>query len=269
MVAMAGMLLTGCSNDDVVAPENQAAENFRKMFPDATAVEWEREGTYFVAEFNVGNLEKEAWFDERGDWKLTETDLPYAELPTDVKQAHEAGDFSTWTVDDVDLVERPGFETIYVLEVERGNTEYDLYYLADGTLVKAFPDDDTNNNYLYEALSGKITAFLAERYPEYKMLDVEEDNARIAVEFVQDGRDRDAYFSVEGDWLRTETDMRITDVPEEITDILGASEYRLYRVDDVDFVETPEGNYYHFELERGSDEVEVQISESGDITVVN
>ncbi|RQP18258.1 PepSY-like domain-containing protein [Parapedobacter defluvii] len=268
VAAVAGMMLTSCTNDDAVAPQNRAEENFRKKYPDATAVEWEREGTYFIAEFKVGSLEKEAWFDDRGSWKLTETDLPYADLPAEVKKAHEAGDFSAWTVDDVDVVERDGFETIFVLEVERGNTEYDLYYLADGTLVKAFPDDDTDNNYLPVVLSDKITQFLADRYPDYKVLDVDEDNGRIEVEFIHGSVNREAYFTTGGDWLRTETDMRITDVPEEITDVLGGSEYRLYRVDDVDFIETPEGNYYYFELERGELEAEIQIYENGELVVV-
>ena len=39
--------------------------------------------------------------------------------------------------DDVDKLERTGVETIFVIEVENQNQEIDLYYSADGTLIKS------------------------------------------------------------------------------------------------------------------------------------
>jgi len=267
--ALAGVLITGCTDDDNVAPENRAHDTFREMYPDVTAVEWERENSYYVAEFRVGSHDKEAWFDGTGNWQLTETELPYADLPEAVRLAHEAGDFADWIVDDVDFVERKDRETIYVLEVERGNTEYDLYYLEDGTLVKAFPDNDNDNDYLPITLPNGVSQFLADRYPDYRLVDTDVDDGRIEVELIHGKFKREAQFTTEGDWVYTETEVGLNDVPEAITDVLSESEYSIYRVDDIDFIETPEGAYYHFELELGNDDVEVRIHENGELEVLN
>ena len=38
-----------------------------------------------------------------------------------------------------------------------------------------------------------------------------------------------------------------------------------YRTDDADFVETPDGNYYLIELERGNEDRYVRIAEDGSL----
>lgn len=266
--ALVGGLLMSC-NDDTIEPTQQAEQTFAQMYPDATNVEWEAEGTYRVAEFQDGGLEKEAWFDGAGRWQLTEADLPFSDLPEAVRTAHEGGDFGEWTVDDVDFVERNGHEPLYVIEVERGSAEYDLYYLEDGTLVKAFPDNDNDNDYLPVVLPDAVTQLLNDRYPEHRIIDVEADDNRLTVELLDGSIRRDADFAADGTWIRTETDIRLNDVPEVVMDALATSEYGSYRIDDIDFVETSEGNHYHFELESRNEEVEVTIDEEGNIERVN
>lgn len=265
---LAGLLLSSCT-DDNIKPDNVALETFREMFPDASAVKWERESTYYVAGFKMGSLSKDAWFDGAGEWKLTETELPFADVPEAVRQAFEASEFATWTLDDVDFVERKDRETIYVLEVEKGNTEYDLYYLADGTLVKAFPDDDDDNDYLPTPLPTSVADFIADRYPSYRLVDVDTDDGRIEVELMDGNVDRELTFTADGAWVSTETEVRFADLPENIVTVFNASKYDAYEIDDIEFVETPEGNYYEFELELGNDEVEIRIHENGDLEVLN
>jgi len=266
--ALIGALLAGC-NDDTVEPTQQAEVTFGQMYPEATNVEWETEGDYRVAEFRDGGFEKEAWFDRSGSWQLTETDLAYADLPEEVRTAHESGDFADWTVDDVDFVERNGRESLYVLEVERGNTEYDLYYLEDGTLVKSFADTDNDNNYLPTNLPNNVTELLNDRYPDHRIIDVETDDNRITVELLDGSTHREADFATDGSWIRTETDVRLNAVPDAVLDALAASEYSAYRVDDIDFIETPDGNYYQFELESRDGDVDITIDEAGNVERVN
>lgn len=267
--ALLGCFALGCSDKDIISPENSAHASFQQMYPEASAVEWETERNHYKVEFRIGNQEKEAWFNQSGEWELTETDLSYAALPEAVKRAHEAGDFKDWKVDDVDLVERKSHEAIYVLEVERGSLEYDLYYLADGTLVKAFPDDDNDNDYLPVAIPAKVSTFLKEKYPNHKVVDTDVDERKIEVEFIDGKFKREAEFTKDGDWTYTETEVSKGDVPESILTVLGTSEYRSYRIDDIDFIETPAGNYYLFELELGNSEVDVKIHENGNLEVVN
>ena len=118
-------------------------------------------------------------------------------------------------------------------------------------------------------LPGNVTQFLAERYPEHKLIDTDVDDSRIEVEFIDGKFKREAEFAVDGNWIYTETEVTLNDVPESITDVLSGSEYNSYSVDDIDFIETPTGVYYHFELEFGNDDVEIRIHENGELEVLN
>ena len=150
-VALAGLFsFASCSDDDddkglssVPAKVEQALSD---RFPDAKNVKWEKKGAYIVADFYELRLDKEAWFTHAGEWKMTETDygkdLFY--LPADVEGAFAAGEYGTWTVDDVTYYERPD-KNFYLIEVEKpGHRDMDLYYNADGTMIKAVADNDAD-----------------------------------------------------------------------------------------------------------------------------
>lgn len=68
---------------------------------------------------------------------MTETDLRYADLPAPVRSSYESSTYyNVWKVEDVDKLERKEMAVVYIIEVEKGNQEMDLYYSEDGILVK-------------------------------------------------------------------------------------------------------------------------------------
>ncbi|HMR81894.1 MAG TPA: PepSY-like domain-containing protein [Niabella sp.] len=268
LLAALTLSILSCSNNDTITANEVVQQSFSQKYPDAANVKWEQKRNHYVAEFRLSQHEKEAWFDMSGNWKLTETEMPYADLPAAIKTSHEAGEYKDWRVDDVDYIERGNQESFYVLEVEKGELEYDLYYLADGSLIKAFPDNDNDNDYLPKEIPAKITQFLTEKYPGHKIVDTDTDDGRIEIDFIDGTSKRDAVFTLDGNWLRTSTDIRLNNVPQSIKNVLAASAYASYRVDDVEFVETSTGNYYDFELESGNIEVEVRIHENGELEVM-
>lgn len=138
-----------CDEDDDnlnVSKEYRTA--FNSMYPDVSRVSWEREGGYYVAEFwrNDLNAEAEAWFSQSAEWMMTVTELRYAAFPQSVKDGFLLSEYKDWRIDDTDMVERPNKETLYIIEVERNQQEYDLYFTADGVLVKAIRDVDNNHS---------------------------------------------------------------------------------------------------------------------------
>ncbi len=140
---MSLFVFTGCDdNDDRTHPDSQEVENtFKAMYPDASRVDWERKGDYWIVDFWKNAKEMEAWFDLNGEWYQTETDLIYTDLPEAVKTAFQSGEYKDWRVDDVDLIERKDTEKFYVLDVEKkGSPDYDLHYSIEGTLIKAVAD---------------------------------------------------------------------------------------------------------------------------------
>lgn len=149
--------LQSCDNDDdgsiAVPAELQSA--FSSKFPNAANVKWETKSGYYVADFYDG-YEASAWFTQDGKWQMTETDIPYNALPQAVKMSFENSEYASWKRDDIDKLERTGVETVFVIEVEKQNQEVDLYYSADGTLIKSIVDtDDDNSEHLPVQLTGK------------------------------------------------------------------------------------------------------------------
>lgn len=105
------------------------------MYPDARHVEWEMERGYYVAEFRENGLEKEAWFNRDYVWVLTKTEYE-RNIPDVVRRAVDNSDYKEWRIDDIDFIEMSGKDPFYILEVERGETEIDLYISVTGEICK-------------------------------------------------------------------------------------------------------------------------------------
>lgn len=127
------------------------------------------------------------------------------------------------------------------------------------TFVSCSDDDDDNKfNFVTEAVHNAFQNL----YPQVQPYDWEIEGAYIKAEFYKDNLHSEAYFTPEGAWVRTETDFRGT-LPEPVTAYLTTN-YSDYTVDEVDWVETPNGNYYEVELEKpGTPDVRVNVKEDG------
>ncbi len=271
---IAGLFIfQGCEDDDNnLHSGNEAVENaFTAKYADATHVDWGKKGDYWVVDFNKDAKNMEAWFGQNGEWYLTETDLSFDMLPEAVRTAFSAGEYQSWHIDDIDMVERKDMETIYVLEVENGEQEYDLYYSPDGTLIKAVADTDDNDDnekYLPPSLPDKVNTYISTNYPQAKILEAEMEEGMYEVDIFDGTAYRELLFTSEGDWSSTETQVRKDAVPQNVMDALLASEYASYTIDEIDFYETPQRNYYYFELESPSQDVDLIITLEGAIEVV-
>lgn len=267
MITCAVMFMTSCNEKPIESQEQEVRTVFANRYPEATDVKWNSQKGYYVVDFKATGKEKTSWFNHFSEWILTQTELKYQDLPEAIRLSHESGDFKNWDIEDIELIERKNHESIYVIEVERNDTEYDLHYLAEGTLIKAFPDNNKDNDYLPNPLSNKITSFLDQKYPQHRITDTDLDDGRIEIDFIHNGQKREALFQLNGDWIRTKTELNASDIPTNIRAAINNSAYRQYRIDDVDFIETPSGSYYLIELERGDHEVDVRIDENGTLSL--
>lgn len=260
--AMALVTCVGCDNDNYL-PEDSFIQAFNQKYPDAKRVEWEDKQGYKVAEFSLQGKEAEAWFDRSATWMQTETDLRYNDLPTAVQKAFEASEYGSWRVDDIDKLERLESDVIYVLEVESGKQEFDLYYTEAGDLVKAIADDG-NSEHLPITISQKILDKIRELYPNVTtFLDFEREGTYLEVE-VRDGQTyKEIYFDNSEEWVYSRWEVRRSSVPDVVMSTLKASEYATYEIDDIEMIHTPEGFFYLFELERRDHELYFMIAEEG------
>ena len=76
-------------------------------------------------------------------------------------------------------------------------------------------------------------------------------------------------YDANGKWLMTENDVRLADVPEKIKAALAASEFGSLPLDDheVEYYQTSKGNFYRFDLERNGRDIDVDVAESGTVTL--
>ncbi len=109
-------------------------------------------------------------------------------------------------------------------------------------------------------------------YPDAKDIEWEPERGYWKVSF-ETGRvpnriEREAWYDASGNWLRTETDLFLNSVPQDIMDFLKNSEYgaSVIERDDVEYVETPEGKYYRFEIRSGGMSVYVNVFADGTVT---
>lgn len=287
-LAVSTCLATGCSDDEdgrppvtnPVSAEVQAS--FAEQFPGARDVEWEVRGTYAVADFSYadslsgGWVSSTVWYNQTdGTWLMSEYDLRFERLPEAVKTAFQQSEYAGWHVDDVDLIRRDGVTLLYVVEVEQGGQEMDLYYAEDGVLVKALADTDGRHDYsdlIPATPTGSVREFIQSRYPGARIVEIDADDGLTEVELIDaDHVLREAVFNRSGEWLYTQTEVRRADLPATVTDAWNASEYAAangYRLDDIDYYETAsDGNYYRLELESRYGDVKLKVTPDGALSL--
>ena len=269
-VAVFSFTFYSCDDDDNLSVTSEYETVFKSMYPNAERVSWEKERDSFVADFwrNDMNSEAEAWFNNLAEWQMTVTEIRYEALPQAVKDGFQSSEYSQWRIEDTDMVERDKMETIYVIEVEKDNQEYDLYYTADGTLVKAVPDTNGDNNpshYIPGEISDTISKFITDKYPGAKITEIEKDKNMIEVDIRDGKKHRELLFTNEGKWKYTKTEVFANEVTEIVMNAFKKSQYANYRIDDIDFYNTAENDYYIFELDAEPNDIHLKIFTDGTI----
>lgn len=267
-----GMLLVfvgmACNDDDDAAwmPDEAVVRTFNQMFPGAQRVEWKTAGNYIVADFYYENQDKDAWFNKSGKWYMTETDILFDALPEKIKTAFSNSEYRAWKVDDVDILERVEMERVYVIEVEQGNVEKDLYYTEDGTLVKVIEEvDGDNGHWPLEGLPQQIKDYLNTHYSGAKIIEYDTERGITEVDIFHDNRYKEVKFSQDYAWISTSWDILEKDVPAVVMATIR-NQYAGYQIDDIEYVERAAGvAVYLFELEKGEEDLYVMVDEAGNI----
>lgn len=296
------LLFASCSNDENnPLPDGTSGEvpalvldEFNSLFPGATNVVWSTKGEYVVASFywdgsRADNVVRNhtAWFAlANGVWGMTEKEIRFADLPEAVKNAFGASEYgqAPWRADDeVDVLKRNGnSEILYVIDVEKNEggkeTDVDLYYTAEGVLVKEVidaEDEKDYQDYLPQTPSGTVESWLKEKYPDARIIDVDNEDGGTEVEFISGNMKHEAFFDRSQNWVYTKTEYRfrnideVTDIPSQVLAALKATPEYLEAgwVEDAEKYETEKaGTFYCFELEnRFDDDVKVYIGSDGTV----
>lgn len=256
MACAVGMVaFTSCDdddNDDYARVPDAVTAAFSHQYGNPGYVEWDSErGGYYVAEFRKDGRDHEAWYTQAGLWAMTEVDYgrSLADLPQAVQSGYAATAYAldAWTVDDIDEIQRPDYETVYKIEVEkRGQADHDLYFDLGGTLyrdVEGSGSGSGNGGMIQQGMPAEVKAYVDSAFAGAAVVDFDiEDNGMIEVDLRHGGKSVEVLFTAAYEWVMTKTDCS-HDVPAVVAEAVqqalpGA------RIDDCDYVQTATESYY-------------------------
>lgn len=273
IIALGAVSLQSCDNDDdnlKVSPTLQGA--FESHFPNIGYVEWERQGSLYEADFFDDGLECTAWFTENGTWLMTEYDARFNDLPKVVQDAFQISEYASWHIDDVDIIEQKDMATKYVIEVENRDMDLVLVYFEDGTLISDNQSQNENGSHMpvMPDQVSDIRTMIQQQYPNAQILDVEYNKTHIEVEIRDENRLKEVIYVYNNGsytWTMTSYDIfayEMNSLPQAVLQTIENNKNGGH-VDDVDFCETPEGNYYLVEIEVLSNDYILRIDEQGNV----
>ena len=114
-------------------------------------------------------------------------------------------------------------------------------------------------------VNNDISNFIEQKYEGAKILYAEKDfNGEIEVEIIHNDTRKEVKFNRKNNWICTTWDVAISQLPDAARESI-LSHYPEYRIDDVDYVEKPSGDYYKVEIEKGEWDRTVFVTADGEI----
>lgn len=101
------------------------------------------------------------------------------------------------------------------------------------------------------AVNDNIRDFIEQKYEGAKILYAEKEfNGEIDVEIIHNDTRKDVKFNRREEWISTTWDVPVSQLPDVVRERVQDS-YPEYRIDDADYIETPAGDRYKLEIEKG------------------
>lgn len=138
----AALVVASCDKYEDGKPPKDVRSEFNRMYPDAWDVEWERQGVYWEVSFETGSrpdgIDHKAWYDVKGDWIQTCTEVFLSQVPQNIKDFLMESEFGSGQFEDNDA---EYFETqsgnFYRFDMRIGGREIDVDVTEDGKVSQA------------------------------------------------------------------------------------------------------------------------------------
>ena len=145
-IAAAVMLLVAagaCEKYEDGRPSKDVRTEFARMYPGAWDVEWEPQGGYWKVSFETGTrpnrIEHKAWYDDAGNWIMTETDMLLSSVPQVIKDylaADEVYGNAAISDNDVEFWQKPEGD-FYRFDLRLDGREVEVDVTEDGKVSPA------------------------------------------------------------------------------------------------------------------------------------
>jgi len=141
-VAIIALIATATMNaQDLETSEvpESFTEGLLEKYPNATDIEWEKNGTDYKVEFEVGRMEHEIWFNKEGESVRVEQEITTARMPQGLVDIINR-DYANYKIDSVEAIEKDG-RTTYKVELEKSwNEQLIITYTKEGRVVNFSQD---------------------------------------------------------------------------------------------------------------------------------
>lgn len=132
-----------CTDKDTDVPE-VVKQSFTSKFPDAEEIEWEKEeDNEWEAEFELGDIEYTASFDNKGSWLETERYVKEVDLPHIVLEKLKAN-YPDHKIEEIALVENET-NSYYEIDLTYGDESLEVAISEDGNTLSMNETEDDDN----------------------------------------------------------------------------------------------------------------------------
>lgn len=115
---------------------NNVKDLIAEMYPGAVILEIENEKGGKEVDILHNNIHKEVLFDANNNWVYTTWEIRQNDVPGNVMEVLNNSAYASYRIDDIDVIEKPDSDLLYVFELEQGKKEIRLTITAAGTIVQ-------------------------------------------------------------------------------------------------------------------------------------
>lgn len=252
-------------SDFIPAPSSGSIEEFiAAKYPAARIVDIDSENGMTEVEILDGRVCRELLFNASNEWVYTKTEITLADVPTQVMEAFKASSYANYYIDDIDYYETPT-ENYYRFDLKSAAGDVKFNIEADGKMTEPAPQPGIGENQENGGmLDAAVKNFILEKYSTAQVVEYDYDDGLLEVEIWHENKEKNVYFNGAKNWVRTEWDIKRTELPTAVTNTLE-TQYAGFPIDDIEYIQTPSGDYYRIELESGNNERELRIDAAGKI----
>ncbi len=254
-------------SDYIPAQPTAGAEDYiRTNYPNARILDIDREGDMTEIELLDETTCRELLFNTSGNWLYTKTEIRRSEVPTLVLQALSSSEYAGYRIDDIDYYQT-STKNYYRFDLESAAGDVKVDITPEGSLSIVAPGDGNfgNSENNSSLLDKQVTQFISQKYPGANVLEYDYDDGLLEVEIFHESREKSVYFNGADIWVKTEWDIRYNELPETVSAAIRNSQYGSYRIDDIEFIQNPNREFYRIELEGGNQEIKLNIDTQGRI----
>lgn len=150
LLAASSILLVSCEESNDILPGSakvpaEILNDFTDRHPDAQDVEWEKEADMWEGEFEENGVEVSILYDADFNWVRTEREISVDDLPASVTE-YIATNFPEGEMEEAELFESRDEGDMYIVEVEQGEKEYELFFTLDGDFIRQEVEEDDDDD---------------------------------------------------------------------------------------------------------------------------